>query len=920
MTAGYRRRLLTNACAFLAMPAAAALAADEAPLNLAPAATPRTSFVSEHETLSAIGDGFAPRNSRDHSHGAYGNWPQRDPQWIEYEWPKPISANAAAVYWWDDRQGVGLPKSARLSYWDGKSFVPIDAAVGVQANTFSRVSFPTIETTRLRLEITPGEKSTGVLEFQVFDAGNSPAFPPKAIAGHDRIAVLPSPTYLEGTGVAVKRASDLATGSWSKLSGPGEVSFQHANQANTAATFAAPGDYVLQFTYGARGLTSNDTVNVHVEPKPQAAKLNAVYVSNWQVSSPFWRDRLKAQIVHWIPHCVAMIDDPNLKEGGINNIIEAGKKLRGEPSKPHVGYPFSNAWVLNTTESMCVALTLDPQGDPEIIKSQDAFRAKLEEWIPLILAAQEPDGYFQTRFTLATSSERQRNVTPQHWNPPTRGEHEGYVAGYFIEMGIAHHIATGGKDRRLFDAALKLADCWVANLGPGKKAWYDGHQEVEQALVRLGRYVNDLSAEQGGGAGKGQKYIDLAKFLLDSRSRTGSAAAVAQASGDDFYLGSGQGSEYDQSHRPIEAQYTAVGHAVRAAYTYSAVADVAMETGDAGYWSAIRSIWDDLVNRKYYVTGGIGSGETSEGFGPDYSLPVNAYAESCSGTGILFMQYKLNLATRDAKYADLYETSLFNAILGDVDLAGENFTYTNSLDSNQARYKWHNCPCCVGNIPRTLLMLPTWTYATASDAVYVNLFAGAKVNVGKVGGASVEMIQETNYPWDGDVKLMVNPSSPAEFTVNVRSPRREISTLYTATPSGDGIESIAVNGEKIDATPDASGYVAIKRQWKAGDVVAFRLPLPVQVITPSDKIAAIRGKVALRRGPLIYNLEAADQQDVAKPVSSGSAFTAAWMPGLLGGVRQIRGSFADGSPLVAVPNYARLNRGGRSLIWMNRQP
>ncbi|MFT3789364.1 MAG: glycoside hydrolase family 127 protein [Tepidisphaeraceae bacterium] len=531
-----------------------------------------------------------------------------------------------------------------------------------------------------------------------------------------------------------------------------------------------------------------------------------------------------------------------------------------------------------------------------------------------MLAAQEKDGYFQTRYTLASPRERDRNVAPKHWDAGLRGEHEGYVAGYFIEMGIAHYIATDGKDRRLFDAALKLADCWVDHIGPApKQAWYDGHQEMEQALVRLGRFVNDIE-----GHGKGQKYIDLAKFLLDQRGLHERKPATG-AGGNDFYTGGDAGSEYDQSHAPITQQYAAVGHAVRAAYTYSAMADVAMETGDPDYWSATLSIWDNLVNRKYYVTGGIGSGETSEGFGPDYSLPSgSAYVESCSSCGLLFMQYKLNLATHDARYADLYETTLYNAILGDVDLPGENFTYTNSLDSSETRYKWHVCPCCVGNIPRTLLMLPTWMYATSDDGVYVNLFAGSTVKVGTVSGASVEITQTTDYPWNGHVKLTVNPSSEASFKLYIRSPKREVSTLYTATPDADGITALTVNGQATDLKANDKGYVEIERTWKPGDTVELELPLPVQTITPSEKIPATRGRVALRRGPLIYNIETVDQPDVQKPVGVLENLSTTWKPQLLDGVMTVEGKFADGSPLVAIPNYARLNRGGRSLVWMKK--
>ena len=355
---------------------------------------------------------------------------------------------------------------------------------------------------------------------------------------------------------------------------------------------------------------------------------------HYTIDSPLWNDRAKALIVHWIPHCIAKISDPDLKEGGINNFVNAAKKLAGQPHESHRGYVFSNAWVYNTIESICLALMVDPRGDQEIIKAQESMRATLDDWIPQILAAQEPDGYIQTVFTL---SDRER------WSPRHRGDHEGYVAGYFLEAAIAHYQLTGGRDTRLYDAAKKLADCWDDNLGPPpKKPWYDGHQAMEMALVRFGRFVNQVEA-----AGQGNKYIALAKFLLDCRNN---------------------GSEYDQSHVPVTQQYEAVGHAVRASYSYAAMADVAMETGDIDYQSAVMSLWDNIVNRKYYVTGGIGSGETSEGFGPDYSLRQNAYCESCSSCGEIFFQHKLCLIHHDARYADLYEETLYNALLGSIDL------------------------------------------------------------------------------------------------------------------------------------------------------------------------------------------------------------------------------------------------------------
>jgi uncharacterized protein len=406
------------------------------------------------------------------------------------------------------------------------------------------------------------------------------------------------------------------------------------------------------------------------------------------------------------------------------------------------------------------------------------MRATLEKWIPIILAAQMPDGYLQTAYILAD-----RKVWPERWSPEHRGNHEGYVSGYFIESAINHYTLTDGKDLRLYNAAKKLADCWVANIGPGKKEWFDGHQEMEQALVRFGRFVNDQEGNQ-----RGDDYIRLAKFLLDSRRG---------------------GQEYDQSHLPPGQQYEAVGHAVRAMYFYSGMADIAAETQDCDYQSAVISLWDNMVNKKYYLTGGIGSGETSEGFGPNYSLRNNSYCESCSSCGLVFFQYKLNLAYHDAKYADLYEQTIYNALLGAVDLQGKSFCYTNPLVNTQ-RTLWHVCPCCVSNISRTLLMMPTWTYVKGKDGIYVNMFVGSSIKVGPVAGTQVEMVQKTEYPWKGAITVIVNPERAKTFTVHVRIPNRNTSKLYAETPAIHGMKRFAVNGHVI--TPRIEkGYAVVTR-------------------------------------------------------------------------------------------------------------
>jgi DUF1680 family protein len=854
-------------------------------VNLALFAKPSTSFVSGHESLEAINDGFEPRGGRDHSHGAYGNWPRTGTQWVQYEWPRAIHTNRSDVYWWQDGQAIHLPTASRLLYWDGNEFKPVAnaAGMGVMGGRYNTTTFDTVTTTKLRLEFdSDGTNSTGIIEWKVFDAGGSPKFAPRVTAGPDRSVVMPGKTYLNGT---TKGPAPALL--WSKESGPGEVSFADASAASTTATFASPGQYVLKLTAKSDGMESSDVLHVNVQQALTMPRLEPVYTKAYQVNSPLWNARLKPLITTWIPHCIAEIDNPNLREGGISNFVEAGKKLAGKPFKPHVGYPFSNAWVHNTVESMCVALMLDPQGDAETIKAQDDFRKKLDEWIPIILAAQEPDGYLQTRITLGTPREVNSGRAAPRWT--MRGEHEGYVAGYFLESAIAHYLATDGKDLRLYDAAKKLADCWCNNIGPSpKRAWYDGHEEMEQALVRFGRFVNDVE-----GSGKGDRYVELAKFLLDNRK---------------------DGQEYDQTHLPVVQQYEAVGHAVRAAYLYSGMSDVAAETRDVDYQSAVLSLWNNLVNRKLYITGGIGSGDTSEGFGKDYALRNNAYCESCSNCGELFFQWKMLLAYHDARYADLYEETLYNAILGDYDLSGKDFTYTNPLDSGQARYLWHNCPCCVGNFPRTLLMLPTWTYAKGDDGLYVNLFIGSKMKIQNIAGTDVEMVQQTDYPWSGKVAITVNPTTAKQFAMHVRVPNRGVSTLYTESPQVNGITSLSVNGQPIQPKIER-GYAVIDRTWTAGDKIELELPMEPVRVKADDHVAADRGRVAIKYGPLVYNIESKDQ-DINSILKSDSPLKATWNSDLLGGVIVINGTFADGSAMTAIPNYARLNRGGRSLVWI----
>jgi DUF1680 family protein len=876
-----RRQFLaaTGGVTLAAAVAPGSLASQAKPVNLAPFAKVSTSFSTTKRKVRAVNSGYEPTSSRDRKREAYDAWPHVAADWLEYEWPEEIATDRVEIYWLADGWDIALPASFDLQFWDGRDFVAVRnlQAPVIEANRFNVARFAAERTRKLRLRFSGnGKKSAGVIQWRVWSAGDVPALAPVAEAGVDRVVMVGAPTYLMGAAFLLDAAANKTR--WRKVSGPGSVKFADAAAVATTATVSAPGDYVLELRAKDRGQVTTSTLRLRAETPPPSQRLDVVYTTPYSITSPLWQARAKALIVNWIPHCIAYCERTDLPDGrgGIDNFIEAAKALRGEPHAAHQGYVFSNAWVHQTVESMCIALMVDAGGDAEISQAHAHMRATLEKWIPTILAAQHPDGYLQTAYTLAD-----RAKWPERWSPAHRGDHEGYVSGYFIESAINHHTLTGGKDLRLYDAAKRLADCWVANLGPGKKVWFDGHQEMEQALVRFGRFVNDVE-----GGGRGDAYVALARFLLESRDGGGS---------------------YDQSHLPPRQQYEALGHAVRAMYFYSGMADIAAETGDRDYQSAVASLHDNLVNRKYYVTGGIGSGDTPEGFGDDYGLRNDGYCESCSSCGLVFFQYKLNLSYGHARYADAYEETMYNALLGAVDLPGKYFTYENPLVGGE-RARWHNCPCCVGNIPRTLLMIPTWAYSRSADSLYVNLFVGSRIQVGKVAGTPLEVIQETNYPWKGALAITVNPQEAREFSVRVRVPERKTSALYTPTPAVSGYLSARVNGEPAHPRIE-HGYAVFTRTWKRGDRIELELPLEVQRVTADNRIEATRGKVALRYGPMVYNVEAADQASIEQPIDR-APLVAEWRPEMLGGVAVIKGQWHDGSALTAIPNFARLNREG----------
>jgi DUF1680 family protein len=628
-----------------------------------------------------------------------------------------------------------------------------------------------------------------------------------------------------------------------------------------------------------RALSSSEIASLAQNPPPTSAPtetpaptdvqpteapitgVQPVSMKPYTIDSTLWNDRINRLISNWIPHLYNQCNNTNLAEGGIDNFIQAGRKNNGQSYSGHVGYWFSPVWVLGTFESMCLANMVGGN-----------FTSQINNWLPTLLGAQESDGYMSTWHQLGNNP---------RWSSAHRDAHEGYVAQYWIEAGIAHYLSTGST--QFLDAAKKLADCWYNN-APGQGQWWDGHQGIKLALCRLARLTGD------------NRYAQLARTLLEARQGGGT---------------------YDQSHQLPKNQSEAVGHAVRAAYMYAGMADAAAILNDSTYSNASDRLWDNVTNYKFYVTGGLGSGETSEGFGGNYSLPQDAYCETCAGIGNMFFNANMMLLHQDAKYIDILETSLYNNVLGSLDLNCNNYYYTNPLDQSGARYSWHSCPCCVHNIARTWLQLPRWMYAKSSDVLFINLYIGSTVDVGTVGGTNVSITQSTDYPWDGNVTITVNPSSSAAFTIKLRSPQRSVSTLYSSSPTSDGISSLTVNGSS-HSTSTSNGYVTITRIWNPGDRIEIVFPMNIEVIRAVSQVSACSGKAAIQRGPFIYTIESVDQS-INNTLPSNPSLSAVWDGGLLNGVVKITGTYTNGSSMIAIPNYARMNRGGSCKVWINSQ-
>ena len=617
----------------------------------------------------------------------------------------------------------------------------------------------------------------------------------------------------------------------------------------------------------------------------------------------FWAPRIETNRAVTIPFAFQQCE----LSGRVDNFERAAKALRGEEltNRKPPGYPFDDTDLYKVIEGASYALSVRP--DP-------ALDAYVDRMIAKIAAAQEADGYLYTARTIDPAHPHPW-AGKERWELERDDSHELYDLGHLFEAAVAHYQAT--RKRSLLDVAVKAADLLVSTFGPGKRSIWPGHQITEMGLAKLYRVTGD------------ERYLTLARFMLDERGPNSGGRTNPR------------GLTYNQAQARVVDQTEPVGHAVRAVYMYSGMADVAAMTGDGAYARAIDTIWQNTVGRKLYITGGIGASGSGEAFGKPYELPnMTAYNETCASVGMDFWNERLFLLHGDAEYVDVMERTLYNGLLSGVSLDGKTFFYPNPLESNgqHTRSPWFGVACCPGNITRFLASVPGYVYATRGDTIYVNLFAGGTAHVETSGGHKVTIVQDTRYPWDGTVKVTVTPEAPRQFTIAVRIPgwaRNEPvpGDLYRFLDSAPAAPTIKVNGRQAPLTLD-KGYVTLARQWKAGDAIDLTLPMPVRRIVANDQVQADRDRVALQRGPVVYAAEWVDNpggrvRNLVLPDTS--RLTAEFRPDLLRGVEVIKGAALGLSrdatgrviktrqPFLAIPYATWANRGaGQMIVWIPR--
>lgn len=588
--------------------------------------------------------------------------------------------------------------------------------------------------------------------------------------------------------------------------------------------------------------------------------------SQVNIQDEFWSPRLQKHATATLDVCMDQIENQTAR---IQNFERAASK-----TGQHEGIFFDDSDVYKAMEGMAYSLVNNPNPNVE---------QKLDEWIDKIAAAQQPDGYLNTYYTLTGLDKRWTNMD----------KHEMYCGGHMIEAAIAYHQATG--KRKFLDVAIRFANHLNDVFGEGKRQWVPGHQEIELALVKLYHATDN------------ENYLALADHLLSGRgygygANTGYISDTILNKEKVWWAGT---PEYCQDDVPVRNQSVIAGHAVRAMYMYCGMADVAAITHDTGYMAALDRLWENVVKRNMYITGGIGSSRHNEGFTKDYDLPnEEAYCETCASIGMVFWNHRMNQLTGNSKYVDVLERSLYNGALAGVSLSGDQFFYVNPLEAKEdhRRQAWFGCACCPSQVSRFLPSVGGYIYGQSADALWVNLFIGSATNVA-LQNNNVRVQQQTHYPWDGKVVLTITPEKSNVFQVKVRKP--DWSKTYTAS----------VNGEKTVPTIGTDGYLTFERTWSKDDQLELNWDMTPEMVAADPRVLANTGKRAIQRGPLVYCMEETDNPAIdAARLHVNSTLTVNSNPDLLGGINTIT---AD-STLNYIPYYAWANRAsGKMKVWIN---
>ena len=631
--------------------------------------------------------------------------------------------------------------------------------------------------------------------------------------------------------------------------------------------------------------------------------MKALPFTDITITDRFWAPRQATNAAVTIPHEIEQCRTT----GRINNFAKAAGLMDGN----FEGIFFNDSDVHKLVEAASYTLCTHP--NPQ-------WESDLDDIIDKIAKSQQPDGYLNSYFTLVEPQKRWQNLGMMH---------ELYCAGHLFEAGVAHYQATGKA--KLLDVACRFATLIDNTFGHGKRDGLPGHQGIELALVKLARVTGET------------RYMSLAEYFITKR---GHSPSVFERELENPDLPGGLGAykhhytrdgeyegTYSQAHLPIQEQTECVGHAVRAMYLYAGAADIASETGDAAITKALDALWQN-VEKRLYITGGVGPSGHNEGFTKDYELPnFSAYAETCASIGLIFWAHRMFLLKGESRFVDVLETALYNGALSGVSLDGKGFFYQNPLASRGGRHRhpWFGCACCPPNIARLLGSLGQYIYAHTEKALWVNLYVGstAATTVGAISQSRnipVKLTQETDYPWAGDVKITVHPETPATFALNLR------------IPSWCDNFNVSINGEAYRAQAAANGYLTIDRQWQANDTVELNLAMPVERVHAHPLVRENLGRYALQRGPLVYCFEDVDNPDgnfETLSLVDDASLEVVFDSELLGGITRLRGTGTvfnaeewqnslylpkprtKQMDVAAIPYYAWCNRGaGQMAVWV----